>query len=246
MDKTFDLYSKYYDLLYKDKDYEAEAKYVKTLLGENGTNIRDILELGCGTGRHAHLLNRAGYNVFGIDSSSSMLEQAKLIGVNCVKGDVRTFRADKTFDAVVSLFHVADYQTSNDDLTDFFRTASVHLKSGGIFIFDCWYGPCVLNIKPEIRIKKLENENISIRRTAIPTMHPNENIADVNYEIDIISDGNRYSSLKETHRMRYLFRPEIELILKMTGFNLLKSEEWLSRKEPGSETWSVVFICEKT
>lgn len=31
--KVFDAYSSYYNLLYKDKDYQAEADYIASLLG---------------------------------------------------------------------------------------------------------------------------------------------------------------------------------------------------------------------
>jgi hypothetical protein len=33
-----DLYSKYYDLLYLDKDYEGEAKYIEVLISKNCIN----------------------------------------------------------------------------------------------------------------------------------------------------------------------------------------------------------------
>ena len=53
---NFEKYSYYYDLLYKDKNYEAEADYVKTKLLQQKQNIKTILEFGSGTGRHAKLL----------------------------------------------------------------------------------------------------------------------------------------------------------------------------------------------
>ena len=43
---VFNAYSKYYDLLYLDKDYIGEAKYVEKQLKNNGINKGDILEFG--------------------------------------------------------------------------------------------------------------------------------------------------------------------------------------------------------
>ena len=44
-------------------------------------------------------------------------------------------------DAVVSLFHVVSYQTTNGRVLDMFRNARDHLEPGGLFLFDVWYGP---------------------------------------------------------------------------------------------------------
>ena len=39
-----------------------------------------------------------------------------------------------------------------------FKTVNKHLKNGGIFIFDFWYGPAVLRDLPTKRVKKVENK----------------------------------------------------------------------------------------
>jgi len=48
----FERYAAYYDLLYRDKDYAAEVDYVLHTLHEAAPQIKAVLELGCGTGRH--------------------------------------------------------------------------------------------------------------------------------------------------------------------------------------------------
>lgn len=48
-----DVYLRYYDLLYKDKDYKREADYVDALIKKyhpEPKSIKNLLELGCGTG----------------------------------------------------------------------------------------------------------------------------------------------------------------------------------------------------
>jgi ubiquinone/menaquinone biosynthesis C-methylase UbiE len=51
----FNEYSKYYDLIYSDKDYGSEVNYLDTLF-ELNTKPKNILEFGCGTGMHASIL----------------------------------------------------------------------------------------------------------------------------------------------------------------------------------------------
>lgn len=248
---NFKNYANYYNLLYKDKDYNKEAKYINTLLKNNTINTGDILELGCGTGIHADLLSKNGYNVHGIDNSEDMLRKAKeLAKVNpnifFNKGDVRNYRVDRKFDAVLSLFHVVSYQTTNMDLKKIFETVNFHLKSGGIFIFDFWYGPAVLTIKPDIRIKRMEDNLYKLTRISEPQIYYNKNLVDVNFDIFIENkQTNEITEIKEIHKMRYLFDSEIELLLDDFGFKIVNSEEWLTGKSPSWDTWGVCFVCKK-
>jgi SAM-dependent methyltransferase len=248
---VFAHYARYYDLLYKDKDYTGEAEYVHALLQRQGNTPKSILELGCGTGKHALLLAKKGYAVTGVDMSEEMLAAArerkvkdgKSLSLEFTHGDVRSVRVDKKFDAVISLFHVMSYQTTNEDLSNAFQTAAAHLKRGGIFVFDCWYGPAVLTDRPTVRVKRLEDDIIQVTRLAEPDMHPNENIVDVNYTLFIRDKASgKVEEVKETHRMRHLFAPEISSLIGLAGFKVLHSEEWMTGKVPGFDTWGVVFV----
>jgi hypothetical protein len=138
------------------------------------------------------------------------------------------------------------YQITNEDLNSSFRTAFEHLSDGGIFIFDCWYGPAVLEDRPCVRVKRLRDDSTEVTRIAEPVMYPNENIVDVNYEISVknLLDGTS-QVLNETHRMRYLFRPEVEAMLNGAQFKLIGCEEWMTGSEPGFQSWNVTFIAKK-
>lgn len=235
---VFGAYSRYYDLLYKDKDYESEANYIASMLG----NAKTVLELGCGTGKHANLLNKKGYDVYGIDLSESMIEEAKKLGNACKVADVRTFRCDKKFDAVISLFHIASYQTSDDDIINYFKTASIHLEKGGKFIFDLWYKPAVLAQLPEKRIKELENDEIKVVRYCTPNHIVEKSIVEVNYDIEITDKkSGRIEKLHELHPMRYFSSEEIEKFAFLAGIKIIKSEEWMTKNKPSEKTWGVCF-----
>jgi SAM-dependent methyltransferase len=263
---VFGSYSRYYNLLYKDKDYAGEAEYVRGLIERHSPEARTVLDLGCGTGRHDFLLAQMGYEVTGVDRSEEMLAVAnsQLSTLNPQQdfvnpqpstlsgsspslifhqGDIRTIRLDRTFDVVISLFHVMSYQTTNDDLATALATVRAHLKPGGVFIFDCWYGPAVLTERPEVRVKRLEDETVSVTRVAEPVMYPNENLVDVNYQVSIRDKASgSVDELRETHRMRYLFRPEVELFLGGAGMSIVEASEWLTGREPGFDTWGVCFV----
>lgn len=244
--EVFDNYAKYYNLLYKDKDYIAEANYILRLIKKFSPNKRTILELGCGTGKHAKLLEQKGYDVFGIDLSEIMLEQAKSIGVKCALQDCRTFRVDKNFDIVLSLFHVASYQATENDINDYFDTAAYHLEKGGVFIFDLWYEPAVLAQIPEKRVKKLENEELEIVRYCAPIHIPEKSIVEINYEVNIKNKfNNQEEIIKEKHVMRYFSKEEVINFAIKSGFRIIHSEEWMTGENPSEKTWGVCFIGEK-
>lgn len=250
---AFGAYAAYYDLLNADKDYAGEAAYVERLL-QREERGPDLLELGCGTGVHAALLAERGFNVCGVDRSPAMLASATqrasrgpaavAARLSFRRGDVRTFRAASTFDGVISLFHVMSYQTGQDDLESAMATARAHLKRGGAFVFDCWYGPAVLTRRPKRRTKQLENEVVKVTRFAEPTMHANENVVDVDYRIEVFDKASgSIEEIRERHSMRYLFAPETEALLRHAGFALQRYEEWLTGRAAGFETWSVVFVA---
>lgn len=240
---VFDNYAKYYDLLYHDKDYKIEAQYISDLIKHYGSHTKTIFEMGCGTGKHAKLLSEKGYDIFGIDLSQTMLDEAKKLKVNCEIGDVRTFRTERKFDTVISLFHILSYQTTDDDAASFFETAKEHLNKNGIIIFDIWYKDAVLAQLPEKRIKELENDEIKVKRFCIPEHIEDQSLVLVNYNIEIIDKKtSRVEVIKETHPMRYFSEDEIKCFAKKYDIEIVHSEEWLTKKKPSDKTWGVCFI----
>ena len=245
--KVFGDYSRYYDLLYRDKDYAAEASYVCELIREHAPGATHVLDLGCGTGRHAQLMSMQGYDVTGVDRSDDMLAVARARSSSSLRfeqGDLRELRLGCSYDVVVSLFHVFSYQTTHADLAAAFQTAHAHLRPGGVLIFDCWYGPAVLTDPPTVRVKRLHDHELDVIRIAEPVMHPNDNTVDVCYQMVIHSRADGLTSeFTETHVMRYLFNPEVIRYMAAAKFAPVACEEWMSRAAPGSDTWNVVFVA---
>ncbi len=108
-----------------------EQPCVRALVG--GVRGKRVLDMGCGTGRHALWLAGEGANVTAVDFSQGMLDQARAKqgadAVNWVAHDLHEplpFE-DNTFDKVVSglvLEHIRD-------LSFFFSQARRVLNSGG-------------------------------------------------------------------------------------------------------------------
>jgi SAM-dependent methyltransferase len=250
---VFAAYARYYNLLYRDKDYAAEAAYVVERLRDHGVVAgARILELGSGTGGHAEHLVRMGFTVHGVDSSAEMIERAQArraalpsdlaARLTFELGDVRTVRTGAVYDAVISLFHVMSYQTANTDLRAAFATAATHLGPGGLFFFDFWYGPAVLTERPEVRVRRLEDEAVQVVRVAEPVLQVNDNLVDVNFTVLVMDkESKRTERIEERHSMRYLFLPELEQYMQ-GAFLWGAAHAWLTKRPPQITDWSAC-VC---
>jgi SAM-dependent methyltransferase len=161
------------------------------------------------------------------------------------QGDVREVRLAKTFDAAISLFHVLSYQVKNDDILNTFATARAHLKPRGFFVFDCWYGPAVLTDLPTVRVKRLEDQDVSVTRIAEPMIRANDDVVDVHYTILICDKSTRRTEeIKETHSMRYFFLPELELMAANAGLKIVGANGWMQKESPSISTWNACFVAQ--
>jgi SAM-dependent methyltransferase len=243
----FDLSGQVYDLLYRDRPADVEARYVASLLERFGGSIRGLLDLGCGTGRHARHLLELGFDVVGVERSEQMASRARLIEhLSVSTGDVRHVRLGRRFDAVLALFHVVSYQRTVQDLLDMFVTAADHLEPGGLFVFDTWSTPAVLSQRPEVRVREVSDGAIEVRRTARPVEDVRASRVDVHYEVEVTDRSKgTVESFTELHSMRHLTEAEVELLARASGFEVLHAEEFLTGAEPSAETWGVCFVLRK-
>jgi SAM-dependent methyltransferase len=254
---SFDKYAAYYDLLYQDKDYEAEAEYVARTIHSITSAAGGILEFGSGTGRHGRLLAALGFNVHGVECSAEMVARAHAAAraspvlaagsFTCEVGDIRSIDLGRTFDAVIALFHVISYQTTNKDLEAVFGIAARHLKLGGVFLFDVWHGPAVLMERPTQRIKRVADDRFEVTRRARPEFNINQNVVKVTYEMQCREhrSGEVAARFSEEHVMRYLFPTEIDLLARACGMSLVMTEEFMTGRSPSASTWGVTYLLQK-
>ena len=247
MNNLFDLIGNYYDLIYSEKNYTEEASFVSEILEKYKIEVRSILELGSGTGIHATELAKKGYFVQGIERSKQMLSKSKVHQrYKPLLGDIRDFSLDIKFDAAISLFHVISYQIKNEDLDLVFDNVNKHLNKGGLFLFDFWYSPAVFNLKPEVRIKRLQDEDYIISRISEPQSISEKNRVDVKFTFYVENKKDSFiKKFVEVHPMRHFSLPEIELVALKHKFEILKSGEWLTNKSASENTWGVYAILKK-
>jgi ubiquinone/menaquinone biosynthesis C-methylase UbiE len=104
------------------------------------------LELGCGTGRIAVPVARAGARVIGIDRSAEMLARGRQRlrrarygdRVRLVRGDIRflPFRSRPGFDLVMAPYGILQSLTRERDLKATLESVARVLRRGGLFAID--------------------------------------------------------------------------------------------------------------
>ena len=236
------LYAESYDALYGDKDYAAECDLIERLFATREGGVDSVLDLGCGTGNHAIPLAARGYRVTGVDRSQDMIAAAVAKPGDAVAfhtGDIRDVDLDRRFDAVLMMFAVLGYQTTNLDVLAALATARRHLEAGGLLIFDVWYGPAVLHQRPSRRVKETAAGGPRFVRTATGELDLARNLCTVRYRIRASSAAPRQSDF--VHRMRYFFAPELALFLESSGFRSLRLGAFPDfDHEPDETTWNIL------
>lgn len=148
---------------------------------------------------------------------------------------------DEKFDAALMMFAVLGYQLENADVLSALRTARRALLPGGLFVFDVWYGPAVLGERPSERVKVVSTEaGGQILRAASAELDARRHLCAVRYRVWRLEDGRVPESAEETHRMRYFFPLELELLLETSGFSMLRLGAFPDfAREPDETTWNV-------
>jgi SAM-dependent methyltransferase len=116
-----------------------EVKFLwKVLKLRKGSRVLDI---PCGTGRHALRLARRGASVLGVDASEAYLREARraakrIPNVRFVRGDMRRIPLRGEFDAAINLWTSFGYFADPADDLKTLRGIARALKPGGLFLID--------------------------------------------------------------------------------------------------------------
>lgn len=116
--------------------YAADLALWEELVGEAP---RDVLDLGCGTGRVSVRLARRGHRVTGIDLEPAFLEeaaqraQAWKVELDTVVTDARSFDLGRRFDAVLAPMQLVQLFHGSEERVGMLKAVAAHLRPGGLF-----------------------------------------------------------------------------------------------------------------
>jgi SAM-dependent methyltransferase len=160
--------------------------------------------------------------------------------IKIINIDLRKLRLKNKFDLVLSMFHVINYMVKNKDINAFFNTASRHLNSGGVLIFDTWYYPAVKYNPPKKTKKTFIDKKFKMTKVAIPT-RIDERTFDIKYLVNIINIKNlRKFNFMENHRIRAFNIKELDKVTRKYNFKKIANYSFLKRGY--SNCFAVIFL----
>jgi SAM-dependent methyltransferase len=177
---------------------------------------KDIVELGCGSGRMAKILIREGYNVRGVDVSPAMIALARK---NAPRGRFSTgslweYRIPAC-GAVVSVGEVLNYsftgRISSRRLERLFRRVYNSLLPSGLFLFD------ILCVRSSHRV--IQTKSYTASRDWVVAVEKTDSRRAVTRKIiSFRRSGGAYRRSEEIHTAQRLDVAKLALLMRRAGF----------------------------
>lgn len=230
MDNFYQKFGKYYDQIYDSfYNYKKECDNLEEIFSKHSKEpIKEILDIGCGTGTHAIDLTKRGYTVTGIDISPVMIEEAEKkaekakLKIDFELQDMRNIALPDKFDAAICLFGGFGYLQTTEDLNGFFRGVKECLKGPSFLVFEYWN---VKTVKPGFRSwVKAEDEDkgTTIIRLSESEFDEKTSIISLNMDFYVFSGKEVIDRFTEVHELLCHDYYEIENILRDNRFELIE------------------------
>lgn len=139
---SYDVFSRFYDRLTDNVEYEKRAEYFCALLSSCRREKGILLDLGCGTGGISIEAAKAGYDVIGVDISVGMLNEARrkageagvsLLLLNQSMDEIDLYG---TVDFALCVLDGINHLDDEETIRRTFERISLFMNKGGAFAFD--------------------------------------------------------------------------------------------------------------
>lgn len=257
-DLPFGLYAQVYDLLYRDKDYVAEARFVADLLerflgsAKRGSKPK-VHDFACGTGRHLMSLASLGYTASGSDASLAMLDIARressqhglsIEFAQCRMEEAAGLRGP--FDAGLLLFASAGYVTETSTLNRVLGNVAKLLGQGGLMVLDVWNGLAVLRDYSPAREREAAGGGLRVRRRSQTRLDEANQLAHVHFDFKITGKGPAPIRFEEDHLVRFFFPREMSETLERAGFEVLLRCPFMdASRDVSARDWNMTLVARR-
>jgi SAM-dependent methyltransferase len=224
----FDPIARFYDLFYSDRDDDLQM-YRDFALAADGP----ILELGCGDGRVLIPLVLEGHHVTGLDVSAPMLATAQAKAdaaqvndrATLIQGDMRDFdlpaRFALAFIPINTFMHCYDTEQQLACL----RCIHRHLQPDGRLVVDVYHPDPQTLLESDGRLVSEDTvfdseTGRTIHRFYTRRLDMAAQTQHITFIMDEIDSTGIVRRTLLPFRMRFVYRYEMELLLRMAGYSL--------------------------
>ncbi|MDD3670379.1 MAG: class I SAM-dependent methyltransferase [Sphaerochaetaceae bacterium] len=222
----------WYETLFENygEQYDRES-FTRGTLGEcdfiekelNYDKSLNIIDIGCGTGRHAIELTKRGYTVTGIDLSESQLKKAREkaerenLKIEFLKRDARSLPYVNLFDVAIMLCEGGFPLMETDEMNfEILKNVTKSLKSSAKFIFTTLNGLFPLfNSIDDFHETGAKEEGSHYKSNSFDVMTMRD------YNVTTFTDDDGYEHKIECNE-RYYMPSEIRWLLKSLGFDTIE------------------------
>ncbi len=220
-------FAELYDLFYDDfeEDLDMYRGYAERTGGP-------ILEVGAGTGRVALALAEEGHAIVGLELSEAMraraqhkAEQAQLSErVEWVRGDMRRFQLNRHFGLIIVPLNTFLHNLTLEDQLATLACLKQHLRPSGLLVLDC-FNPDPSQAEDDRRLLVQRSINdpgtgqVALLLLARATDWSKQ-LQEITYIIDRPDDHGLVQRAVLQTSFRFIFRHEMQLLLKLGGFDL--------------------------
>lgn len=202
-----------------------------------------VVDLGCGTGKMARRLKKAGYHVTAVDNSMDMLEVAASEeddGILYVLQDMVSLELPDKIDAVVSICDCMNYILEKEDLKEAFTRVKRFLKEEGVFMFD-------MNSHYKYREILACNTFAEDREDASfiwdNFYDESDRINEYQLSLFIQNEHGTYNKYEELHLQKAYDEAEIKELLYEAGFTSVTVCDADTMEEVKEDTQRLYFIA---
>jgi len=216
-ESLFENYARKYDNESFTQGTLGECDFIEQEL--NFKKNLQIIDVGCGTGRHAVELTRRGYSVTGIDLSESQLEMARKkakennLEIKFLRYDARNLPFEKEFDVAIMLCEGGFPLMETDEMNfEILRNVSKALKDKSRLIFTTLNG-----LFPLIHSVNDFHAEGAVEGNAVYDSKSFDLMTFRDYNITTFTDDDGVQKELECNE-RYYIPSEITWLLKSVGF----------------------------
>jgi SAM-dependent methyltransferase len=234
------LHARHYDLIYAGKPYAKEARFVHELLGGRAGRLLDV---ACGSGRHAREFAALGWEVVGVDYSADLLELGQDLEVH--RQDMRELEVPgPPFDAVTCLFDSIGYPQDNDGIVAALTGMRRHLAPGGRVAVEFLHAPAMLAGADPVRVRRFElPQGGTLVRISETTLDPVASVMHVDYEVIELGAEGSYRRETERQSNRFFAVEEMRALMELAGLRVERFVPAYEDGEIGADTFHVMALA---
>ena len=235
-----------YDYVMRHVDYHRWAQYITELFRKSQIDVRDVLDIACGTATVISKLHDFGYRVAAFDSSNTMVQVAKKklaekeIDIPIWQGSMHDFKIKEPMAAIICNYDSFNYCMDTTACISVLKNVAHALKPGGLFIFDI---STAKNSK-----KNFKNYYETDQTDEFQYVRQSYYLANKKQQVNeffINWKSKKHRRFREVHKQRIYKLDEIEQVIPSDSFELIGIYDDFSLRKGTEKSDRVHFVLKR-